>query len=116
MTGSMAEGSRKGLEQGVERRRVVRKFWMFAVVCAVVMVLSGCRFLARRSDIGQKGGVQRAASWTTYEVQEGDSLWRIAARDDVYGDGAQWERIAEANNIDSPSDLKIGQILRIPRN
>ncbi len=116
LTGSTAgEGSRKRLEQGVERRRAVRKFWMFAAVCAAVVVLSGCGWFRKGSDAGQKGGVQRARSWTTYEVEEGDSLWKIAALKDVYGDGTQWERIAEVNNIDSPSDLKIGQILRIPR-
>ncbi|MFQ5796574.1 MAG: HEAT repeat domain-containing protein [Candidatus Bipolaricaulia bacterium] len=51
---------------------------------------------------------------TTYQVQEGDSLWEIAKQ--VYGDGTKWTVIAEANGIDveSPRSLRVGELLTIP--
>ncbi len=56
-----------------------------------------------------------AATQDRYLVQEGDSLWTIAK--DLYGSGAQWTRIHEANIdvIPQPHDLKPGLRLRIPR-
>ncbi|MFQ5795840.1 MAG: LysM peptidoglycan-binding domain-containing protein [Candidatus Bipolaricaulia bacterium] len=50
---------------------------------------------------------------TTYQVQEGDSLWKIAER--FYGDGTKWTVIAEANGIDvkNPRPLQIGEWLSI---
>lgn len=50
----------------------------------------------------------------TYTVQEGDSLWAIAER--FYGDGSQWNRIAEANReqVPDPNLIQPGQVLTIP--
>lgn len=48
-----------------------------------------------------------------YEVQKGDSLWSIAVR--TYGDGYQWTRIANENNLSHPSLIHIGNVLTIPR-
>jgi nucleoid-associated protein YgaU len=49
----------------------------------------------------------------TYRVQEGDRLDLLAYRQ--YGDATQWRRLAEANGIDNPLDLKPGQLLVIPQ-
>jgi LysM repeat protein len=46
---------------------------------------------------------------TTYRVQAGDSLMKIAAR---YGIG--WEAIAQANGITARTMLRVGQELVIP--
>ena len=50
----------------------------------------------------------------TYTVAEGDSLWAIAER--FYGDGSQWNRIAEANQeqLPNPDLIQPGQVLTIP--
>jgi nucleoid-associated protein YgaU len=49
----------------------------------------------------------------TYKVQPGDGLRAIARK--VYGDPGQWTRILNANpQIKSPTDLRAGQVLRIP--
>ena len=50
----------------------------------------------------------------TYEVQKGDSLWKIAKH--VYGDGNKWKAIADANAelIPNPDKIKPGQVLTIP--
>lgn len=49
-----------------------------------------------------------------YRVVEGDSFYRIADR--VYGAGAQWPRIWEANKdrVATPESLRPGDVLKIP--
>jgi nucleoid-associated protein YgaU len=49
----------------------------------------------------------------TYQVQRGDSLWKIALR--AYGDGYQWVKIASANGLDNPNLIHPGNALTIPR-
>ncbi len=45
-------------------------------------------------------------------VAEGDRLDWIAYQE--YGDARQWRRIAEANRIHNPLDLRVGMVLAIP--
>lgn len=47
-----------------------------------------------------------------YIVQSGDILFDIAQV--YYGDGNQWQKIANANNITNPTTLQVGQQLTIP--
>ncbi|HZE87384.1 MAG TPA: LysM peptidoglycan-binding domain-containing protein [Methylomirabilota bacterium] len=51
---------------------------------------------------------------TTYTVAAGDTLWDIAVR--AYGDGYQWVKIAQANNLTDPGLIHSGNVLKIPRN
>lgn len=48
-----------------------------------------------------------------YVVLAGDTLWDIAER--VYGDGAQYMRIAEANGLSNPDFITPGEHLVIPQ-
>ena len=48
----------------------------------------------------------------TYTVEGGDTLWAIAER--FYGDGNQYQRIADANGIANPDLINAGQVLTIP--
>ncbi|MCB0191045.1 MAG: N-acetylmuramoyl-L-alanine amidase [Anaerolineae bacterium] len=63
-------------------------------------------FLVQYAD-GAKGG-----TLTTYTVQRGDTLGRIAAK--FYNDARKYPIIARANNISNPSRIWIGQVLVIP--
>ena len=56
-----------------------------------------------------------AQSFTTYTVQSGDNLSRIAKK--TLGAESKWQLIYEANKdtLPSPGQLKIGQQLRIPK-
>ncbi|MBN2564767.1 MAG: LysM peptidoglycan-binding domain-containing protein [Candidatus Eisenbacteria bacterium] len=53
----------------------------------------------------------------SYTVAEGENLWMIAKRWEIYGDGRMWERIFEANKnvLSDPNMIKPGQVLTIPR-
>jgi LysM repeat protein len=48
----------------------------------------------------------------TYTVQSGDSLWIISQK--VYGNGAKYSLIAEANSITTTTRLRTGMVLKIP--
>ena len=51
---------------------------------------------------------------STYTVQSGDTLWKIA--ETVYGDGSEFQKIFEANQelLESPDRIFPGQELTIP--
>jgi len=53
-------------------------------------------------------------SSSVYEVQRGDSLWKIAQK--KYNDGYKWTEIARINNLDevNASNLEVGQKLNLP--
>lgn len=48
----------------------------------------------------------------TYTVVSGDTLWAIADR--FYGDGNQYQRIADASGVANPDLIHPGQVLTIP--
>lgn len=70
--------------------------------------------LASVSAVRARRGGGGSGKRTTYTVKVGDTLSKIAARKDVYGDAKKWKRIATANHIRDPKKLKVGQVLKIP--
>lgn len=48
-----------------------------------------------------------------YQVQEGDSLWKISQG--KYGSGYNWVDIAEENGLTTPDFLAVGQKLTLPK-
>lgn len=48
----------------------------------------------------------------TYTVVSGDTLWAISER--FYGDGNQYQRIADASGVSNPDLIYPGQVLTIP--
>ena len=55
------------------------------------------------------GGQQPPAGGTTYVVQPGDNLFRIALRYNM-----SHQRLAEYNGITNPSNIFVGQVIQIP--
>ena len=53
-----------------------------------------------------------AGGGSSYTVKKGDTLFSIAKN--AYGNGNQWQRIAQANPGLSPSTLKVGKTIVIP--
>jgi len=47
-----------------------------------------------------------------YTVKDGESLWRIAARE--LGDGERWSDIVALNQLPNPDVVKPGDVLRLP--
>jgi hypothetical protein len=58
--------------------------------------------------------VKPASTGKTYTVKAGDSLWKIAKQ--MYGNGAQYNKIFEANKdkIKNPNLIYAGQTFKIP--
>ncbi|MBI2113990.1 MAG: LysM peptidoglycan-binding domain-containing protein [candidate division NC10 bacterium] len=56
-------------------------------------------------------------TYLRYVVKRGDTLQRIAARPDIYGDANQWPRLYETNRdmIGRDRKLKVGQVLLVPK-
>jgi LysM repeat protein len=58
----------------------------------------------------QPGG----GTWPKHYVwKRGDTLQRVAAR--FYHNSKRWKKIATANNVRDPKNIKIGRILKVPR-
>lgn len=53
----------------------------------------------------------------SYTVKDGENLWMIAKRWEIYGDGRMWTRIFEANGdaLRDPNMIRPGQSLTVPR-
>jgi nucleoid-associated protein YgaU len=45
-------------------------------------------------------------------VVSGDTLSKIAKQ--FYGDASVYQKIADANSIDDPNSIQVGQVLTIP--
>ena len=91
----------------------------FTVIILFIILFTSLKFLAHR----QKGEISPEAASTEasvqgsnpneYVVQAGDSLWSIAQA--KYADGYEWVTIANANNLDNPDAIDVGQKLAIPK-
>jgi hypothetical protein len=97
-----------GFVKNVEQRLV-----MFASngipVRATVTVTMEAFTPAEECQKEQRVGSGQTSRWV---VQRGETLSRIAGA--VYGDPAEWRRIADANRLANPRVIDPGQILMIP--
>lgn len=63
-------------------------------------------------DEARKVSTGHAEGSFTYTVRKGDSFWTISRR--IYGNGAQYTKIAAANNLETNARLHVGDKLIIP--
>ncbi len=66
-------------------------------------------YVGQTLTISSSGGQSPAAGETTYTVQPGDNLFRIALRYNM-----SYLYLAQYNSIANPSSIYVGQVLRIP--
>lgn len=78
-------------------------------------MLAGCASRSSRAPVSDQSNVSStapsAAAQGTYTVRPGDTLYKIAQEH-----GMDVSRLAQLNNITNPSQLSIGQVLRLDSN
>lgn len=67
----------------------------------------------RKKHRGNDNKKKGARGGDRYTVRRGDTLTSIAARE--LGDSKRWKEIAKLNNIRNPRNLRVGQVLRMPK-
>jgi nucleoid-associated protein YgaU len=70
--------------------------------------------LIREPEARRGGSDAGQTSYTSYTVQNNDTLTKISLK--VYGTSAKWKKIFDANSdkLKSPDRIYAGQVLRIP--
>ena len=86
---------------------------LIAAAVLTVAAVSGCASRTARAPVddhstGGAGGAATSQASGTYVVRPGDTLYKIAQ-----AHGMEVSRLTELNNITNPSQLAIGQVLRL---
>ncbi len=70
-----------------------------------------------QGSIPRRGETVATGDGNAIQVRPGDSLWRLAARETIYGDGRRWHDLYEANRdrIRDADRIYPGQELTVPR-
>ncbi|WP_322998166.1 peptidoglycan DD-metalloendopeptidase family protein [Castellaniella sp.] len=94
--------------------RTGRMMILAAVLSAVA--LAGCASRSQRAPVADHSNASaasgaQAAARGTYVVRAGDTLYKIAQ-----DHGMEVSRLAQLNNISNPTQLAIGQVLRLDAN
>ena len=85
------------------------------VVVAAVLVFSflkGRNFYQTTSSESTSTDQEAKALPKTYDVKEGDDLWKISEK--LYGTGYNWVDISSENKLENPEVLYVGTKLSIP--
>jgi LysM repeat protein len=78
------------------------------LLAGTVLNIPGCGGSAATSG-GSTGATGSTGSGSTYTVQAGDNLFRIALKYNL-----SWQQLAQANGITNPDNIVVGQVLNIP--
>lgn len=62
---------------------------------------------------GGSTGTAASGSYTEYTVKEGETAWVLAQR--FLGNGAEYQKILDANNMKESDALRVGATIRIPK-
>lgn len=79
---------------------------------AAVEILNEAQSEISSQDTPDTSLSQEESAGGTYTVQAGDTFWKISQN--VYGNGANYQKILDANNLTENSILNEGQVLTIP--
>ncbi len=92
----------------------MQKLLVVALIIALIFSLYQKRSTSGPSPVVPESKIQTAISKVpaTYKVQVGEGLWHVAEKE--LGDGRKWMEIAQANDIQRPYILTVGQELKIP--
>lgn len=83
--------------------------YLLLAAVAVTVVLAGCASRKTQAPVtDMSSGVEAPATGGTYVVKAGDTLYKIAQ-----SQGVEVNELARLNNIVDPSQLRIGQVLRL---
>lgn len=64
-------------------------------------------------ETNDKGEAYALELPSTYKVEAGDHLWKIATK--LYGSGYNWVDIAKENKLSNPGQIEVGQELSLPK-
>lgn len=64
-------------------------------------------------EVGEDGKKYPSELPSTYKVEKGDHLWKIATK--LYGSGYNWVDIAKENGLKNASSIEVGQELKLPK-
>lgn len=85
-------------------------------VVIVVVGLLVVNYFRNTEDPGQLDSLadstEQETTLASHTIAEGESLWTIA--EEYYDDGFRWTDIMEANGIENPADIEVGQTIMIP--
>ena len=123
--GRLAEANEKITElEGVQEQNEELKMKVLSYEEEVDMLKDGGETLAA-DEVGGDGGSESggesagesggetSGEYDTYTVVENDSFWTIAEK--VYGNGAEYQKILDANHLTENSPIKPGEKLKIPK-
>lgn len=89
-------------------------YGIITVIVLFILIVVGIRTFSQQEELEiSEDAVTTETQSETYTVKEGQSLWDIA--EEVYGSGFEWERIAQANNLENPDAVTQGMELTIPK-
>ena len=97
------------VQQGENLFRIALRYGTTAAAVASANGITNLTLIHPGQKLTIPGGVQPSTGATTYVVQAGDNLFRIALRYDM-----SHAYLAQYNNIANPSDIHVGQVLNIP--
>ncbi len=108
-----------GVGRASNKAKVLKLTGVFLLIIAGVLFAHAIQLVTSNKSKGQVLGASdtRSASsdsgqlqFVEYKVQKGDTLFNISQQFNV-----PWNTLATLNNIQNVSSLKVGQILKIPK-
>jgi len=108
----------QSLSDRIQNLNITRSYTSLAygvvtVVVLFILIVVGIRTFTNQEDVDiTDDAAVTEVQGEEYTVQEGQTLWEIS--EEVYGTGFEWERIAQANNLDNPGQIEEGMTLTIP--